>query len=58
METTQWAIEIKDSHHNHPPTLADSHPIHHKTAMTEEVKKTIGVQTCINSSTKQILSAI
>ena len=58
LETEEWDFVVTDSHHNHPPTLAGSHPTHRKIAMTEEVKKTIGIQSRINSSAKQTLSAI
>ena len=49
---------VKDSHHNHAPTLAGSHPVHRKIAMTDDVQNTVAVHTRNNLSTKQILSAI
>ena len=57
-ETSQWNLTIKNSEHNHPATLAGAHTVHRKAARTEEIQNTIAVQTRINSSAKQILSAI
>lgn len=54
----QWALIILNSNHNHPPTVAGSHPIHRKIALTDEIKNTVAVHSRINSTAKQILKAI
>ena len=57
-ETSQYNLTVKNPEHNHPPTLAGAHSVHHQIAMTKKVQNTITVQTCVNSSAKQVFSAI
>lgn len=58
LATERWAFVVEYSTHNHPPTVAGSHPTHRATVMTDEVINTIAVQLRINSTAQQTLSAI
>ena len=53
-----WSLSIKNSHHNHPPTLAGSYPVHRKMAMTPRVKHTIANQSGIHATAMHILSSL
>ena len=51
-----WALTLKNTTHNHAGTLAGSHPVHRKAALTQEVLDIIHNQTRTQTTPGQILS--
>ena len=57
-ETEGWSLEVVNAAHNHGPTLAGSHPVHRKMAMTAEVQSEISRALTVQQAPSQILSSL
>lgn len=56
--TGPWVYEIHNAEHNHPSSIAASHPVLRRMAMTREVKSEISRQLTVRTTPFQIISGL
>ena len=58
LQEDHWHLNVRNPHHNHPPTMRGSHPVLRKMAMTDEAKQIIIDQSRNQATPATILSTL